>query len=84
MSEGKKSSDQASLEEANMLLGPGWLAPIAGGLVAGGVGYSVAGVPGIVYAETATGAVTVVILIIKSLLTGEKTEYWVPVEREED
>ena len=88
MLEYHKRTDADAVAEANAQLGPGWLLPIALSLAAGGLGYSIAGVSGIFYAETSVGAVTVVVLTLKSLLGvgdgNEKIQLYVPVEREND
>lgn len=80
-----------AVREANSQFGEGWMLPVALWLAAGGClglgGYTVAGVTGVFYAETAYGGVSGVVLLIRKMgavVDKEKTEVWVPLEREEN
>ena len=89
MPEGRTS--KSAVQEAELLFGKGWLLPImlwlAGGTGAGYFGYTIVGIPGIVYAETAYGAVTAIRLLIKyrgSSVNEEAVELVVPLEEIRD
>ncbi len=89
--EGGKRTRRSAVEEAIGQHGEGWLLPVALWLAGGaglGIGaYTITGVYGVFVAETVYGGVSGVILGIRragSAVDSEKTEVWVPLDRDED
>ena len=87
----EKRTRKSAVREAKMLFGDGWLLPImlwlAGGTGAGYFGYTIVGIPGIIYAETTYGAVTAIRLFIKyrgASVDEEAVELVVPLDHEYD
>lgn len=78
-----KESSTDDIRTLRMLYGDGWLLAVLNVIAPLG-GWYVGGIQGAFFAETVTGSVTGVILMLKNSATREKREYWVPLEREKD